>query len=323
MYEIKSLKRFWTVCLTFFLLFACSDDDGPTPPVNPNGTRYNEAVFSDVTRTNDIPYGTNMTQGGATKNLLLDLYEPEGDSVDSRPLVVLIHGGGFTGGDKEDFEELAEFLAQSGFVVASIAYRLIDIDRTDEALRRGVIDAVADAKAAVRFLRVSVSNGNPFKIDDSQIFLGGYSAGAVTGLHYGYLDKESEVETIGGQALVDYVNARGGLEGNSGNNGVSSDITGVINIAGGLLQASFLEANDPILFSAHGTDDQVVLYLSGTADGSGVSLDGSGVIHPVANAVGITNTLKAIEGGGHGAFFEEVCSECQADLRQFIFENLK
>ena len=73
-------------------------------------------------------------------------------------------------------------------------------------------------------------------------------------------------------------------------------------------------------FSVHGTDDQVVPFFNGSADGTGLVVDGSGNIHPVMEGLGIKNTLKAIEGGDHGAFFD--CDECEAELRSFIFGSL-
>jgi acetyl esterase/lipase len=45
----------------------------------------------------------------------------------------------------------------------------------------GHVQAVQDAKAAVRFLRAHKSN---YKIDDTKIMLGGTSAGGALSLHY-------------------------------------------------------------------------------------------------------------------------------------------
>ena len=63
-------------------------------------TRYLDEVFSDVTVTSDIQYGTNITvitalQGlpPAPQPLVLDLYEPTGDTETSRPLLMMFHTG--------------------------------------------------------------------------------------------------------------------------------------------------------------------------------------------------------------------------------------
>lgn len=55
--------------------------------------------------------------------LTLDLYRPP-HAQGVLPVVIVIHGGGWTGGDKRDLVELNEYLASRGYVVASVAYRL-------------------------------------------------------------------------------------------------------------------------------------------------------------------------------------------------------
>lgn len=47
---------------------------------------------------------------------------PASDRRAKRPVVVLVHGGSFVGGDKSSFKPLATVLAQRGFVVGSINY---------------------------------------------------------------------------------------------------------------------------------------------------------------------------------------------------------
>lgn len=305
------------------ILVACSEDPvaNNTPTPIETDDRYNALVFSNFQKSENVQYGQNITQGGQDKNLLLDIYEPNADTASRRPLVILIHGGGFEAGDKESLTELASFLARSGYVAASINYRLIDLERTLTRLSRGIMDAVFDAKAAVRFFRKDASTNNTYRIDTNNIFLGGFSAGAFTALHYAYVNSPEEIESIGGNTLLNYINSQGGLAGNSGNAGFSSAIKGVFNVSGALVQADFLDAGEPILFSAHATNDLIVPYLEGESDGSGLITQGSGLIHPIANQLGVTNTLKTLNEGGHGAFFNS-CPTCEADLRNFLFQNL-
>ncbi|MEZ4890275.1 MAG: hypothetical protein R2779_06845 [Crocinitomicaceae bacterium] len=66
------------------------------------------------------------------------------------------------------------------------------------------------------FFRKSVANGNPYGINEDLIVVGGYSAGAILADHVAYLDNISKVPAD----LVSYMNAQGGLEGNSGNAGI-------------------------------------------------------------------------------------------------------
>ena len=81
-----------------------------------------------------------------------------------------------------------------------------------------------------------------------------------------------------------------------------------------------MEADEPMIYSVHGTADDVVPYLDGESNETGVYTEGSGLIHPVADQVGLINELNAIEGGNHGAFL--LCSDCETKLRHFVYENL-
>lgn len=319
---MKTITSFFA--LSLFLLFACSNSDDRIEHNNgsePSGNiRYNSIVFPEVTMSSNVVYGNNTTQGGTNQDLIMDVYQPSGDTENSRHLVILAHGGGFVGGDKSSFEDLARYLAQSGYVVASINYRLLDITLTVPTIKQAVIEAVFDMKAAVRFFKKDAATNNLYKINPNTVFVGGYSAGAFMALHYGYINNSNEVIEMGGNNLLNYVNANNGLEGNSGNANHSSSIKGIINIAGALFKASHVDANEPVLYSIHGTADTVVPYLSGESDNSGVITEGSGLIHPVAESVGVVNSLNTIQGGGHGVFGE--CSNCFSDLRNFIFQNL-
>ena len=88
--------------------------------------RYRDQVFSDVTVTHDLQYGSAVNSNGDTEALKLDLYQPTGDTVTKRPAVVWVHGGGFSGGDKGagPSPDLANKFAKLGYVTVSINYRL-------------------------------------------------------------------------------------------------------------------------------------------------------------------------------------------------------
>src|SRR5215475_5758226 len=99
------------------------------PYLTPTGTaplRYRDAVFSGVTKTADITYGSAPDYQGNPFTLKLDLYQPTGDTNSHRPAVVWVHGGSFCCGDKTSGElvDEANWLGQRGYVGASINYRL-------------------------------------------------------------------------------------------------------------------------------------------------------------------------------------------------------
>lgn len=282
--------------------------------------RYHTTCFESFEVIQDVAYGNATTQGGVDQALLMDIYLPKGDTVAERPLIIFAHGGYFLFGNKLGFKDDAEFFAKSGYVVASINYRLIDVEETDMASMRAVIDAVNDMKAAVRFFTKDHANANKYKVDTENIFVGGYSAGAVTSLHYAYANTFDDIVEMGGQELLAYVKRNGGLDGESGNKGYPSKIKGVINIAGSVHNAGLVDKDEPILVSVHGTDDQIVPFMSGTTGDTEVVTEGSGLIHQYADKIGLINELVAIQGEDHLVRYS--CEECLDKIRSFIANNL-
>lgn len=108
----------------------------------------------------DVPYGME------SKNQCFDLYLPqEGDG--PFPLVIHIHGGGFSMGDKRD-DHMNSYLSllHYGFAVASVEYRF-----SGEAVFPG---AALDCREAVRYLR---GHAAEFKVDPKRFGVVGGSAG--------------------------------------------------------------------------------------------------------------------------------------------------
>ena len=140
-------------------------------------------------------------------------------------------------------------------------------------------------------------------------------------LHHAYIDTDDM--SLLPSEITDYMAANGGLAGNSGNPGASDQVKGVINVAGGLFRVNLLQAGEPILYSAHGTNDTDVYCTidpMAASNPNGDFTEGSCLIHPVADSVGVINRFNAIDGGDHGAFF--VCEDCEEKVRLFLYENL-
>jgi acetyl esterase/lipase len=151
--------------------------------------RYRDNVFSDVAVTSGIIYGSAVNGSGEEVALLLDIYEPTGDSVASRPAIVWVHGGSFCCGSRTSPEivDEANVFARKGYFNVSIDYRLEPggcsaATPTDECVR-AIVHARADAQTAVRWLR---DNAATYGIDTDRIAIAGTSAGAITALNVGY-----------------------------------------------------------------------------------------------------------------------------------------
>lgn len=263
--------------------------------------RYASNVFSNVSVTSDIQYGQNNDASGNPVNLLLDFYEPTGDTAALRPLIIWAHGGSFILGTKTDPDmvALSTDFSEKGFACASIDYRLgvAPVDSINAI--KATFRAMQDMKAAIRFFYQDRANANLYKIDTSKIFIGGASAGAITATHVEYLDKICEAESFITQAEL---LALGGLEGNSGNPGFSTSVAGVINFSGALASYGFMESGDAPICQTHGNYDSVVPYNRDLVTVGGfdlIYLDGSRMIHEQAGSIGVFSHFYTFYGAGH------------------------
>jgi len=289
-----------------FLAFSLSHTIAQNPGCD--GSRYKDDVFTTVKKTT-IQYASNTNQINEQVPLSMDVFEPEGDVISARPVIILAHGGSFVFGDKSAMEDYCRLLAKKGYVTASIQYRLYpifqlgfpdSIEIFDQAVR-----AISDMKAAVRHFRLDAATTNQFRADADNIFIGGYSAGAVAALHAGYLDSTDILPAF----LQTALDANGGLNGNTGsaaNQTYSSSAKAIVNMSGGLYRSNWVNGPGGLpLVSIHGTADATVPFYSGLAAGLAY-LQGSGLIHPDAEAAGLLNNLHVVPGGGHTNIYDQI-----------------
>ena len=254
-----------------------------------SGNRYKSEVFSKVKKTTKIfgnaegyyssklyenvsesNYGTILVDVAKSiaKNVLLkehdldlDIYEPVGDTLKKRPLIVLIHGGAFIIGDKksETMLALSEYYARLGYVVASVNYRLgyLLLPGQYDYLEREIHRAVQDARAAIRNL---MHNSGIYKIDRNRIIVGGNSAGGFTALNVAFMDESEVYPSIKG-SLLKLQKDLGCLDCSSNNYKDKFSVKGVINMWGALTDIELMDDYENIpLLSFHGDDDNIVPY---------------------------------------------------------------
>ena len=139
-------------------------------------------------------------------NLDMDIYYPKGPAAESRrPLLVLIHGGAFYNGDKQDigYPEMGHYFAERGYVVASINYRLGFKPLAPDVDRAGY-RALQDAHAAVCNL---IANADEFGIDTTNIFAAGTSAGAITALNLAFMEEKNRPESTKNNGVKGWVSS--------------------------------------------------------------------------------------------------------------------
>jgi len=126
------------------------------------------------------PIHENVPYGAANgEPLLLDIFEPSGNSEHPRPAVILIHGGGWTTFDKSKMRTLAQFLARSGFVAVSVDYRLFHDDKNRWPAQ------LDDVQRSVRWLR---ANDAKYNVASEHLGAYGHSAGAQLAALLGMLE---------------------------------------------------------------------------------------------------------------------------------------
>lgn len=119
------------------------------------------------------------TQYGEHERNYLDLYIPKGKKAVG--VVLMIHGGAWTAGDKNVYRYELEQFAQMGFATAAVNYRYVD-DNVD------AMDVMDDIEAAVAKIK---ELGESCGVELTGLLTTGGSAGAHLALLYAYARAES------------------------------------------------------------------------------------------------------------------------------------
>jgi acetyl esterase/lipase len=208
--------------------------------------------------------------------LELDLYPAGGGE-----LVIFVHGGGFSGGDRSAGRDFCTYLQAAGISCASISYTLSMKGRTGDWSCDGILSeklrtlqlAANEVWAATSFL---TGPGSPLPVSPQRVFLAGSSAGAEAVLHAAFYDRER-------MRLIDH--------------GLTVDLryAGVISGAGALVSPHLItEATAVPLLLFHGTADPLVPY--GAAPHHFCDPDDSGWL-VLFGAGALADHLETIPGG--------------------------
>ncbi|MBQ1409482.1 MAG: carboxylesterase family protein [Bacteroidales bacterium] len=238
-----------------------------------------------------------------TQSLTMDVYSPiTDDSIPQRrPLLLLLHGGAFYVGDKEDtcIRALCRYFARTGYVTVSANYRMGFLPTKDEISRAGYM-ALQDAHAAMRYL---VDHANEYHIDTSMLFVGGASAGAITALNLAFMrDKDKP------KAAKKWFRNLGDIASSGNSSKATFHIKGVANMWGAVNNLNILENDNSAIISFHGDHDKIVPYdcgypFSDISQRLGKMLFdkmyGSAQITPRAKEKGLNSRLYTYKGEGH------------------------
>lgn len=270
--------------------------------IRPDRTDQIECGKAPVAVIEDVVYAAPKTPAGKSGSLKMDLLIPEPRR--KRTLVVYVPGGGFMVAAKESALNLRTYVAEAGFVVASVQYRTA---RDGANYRNGV----EDVKSAIRFLR---ANADKYGIDPDKVAVWGESAGGYLAAMVGVTSQSRAFEA------GDNLNQRSDVQGVIDDFG-ASDISKMavdfdaatqheIYSNPGLIQyigkapganavdpgtagtaanpVNYIQANTPPFLIFHGNRDRMV------------SPTQTLILHDALVATGAHSTRYVVDGAAHG-----------------------
>lgn len=131
----------------------------------------------------DAPEVKTFTyKGEAATARQIEVHFPKGHGAKSPPVpgIIMFHGGGWSGGDRSQFQDLCAYFSSRGLVAATASYALVrreDKKGGGKDAHEGVSPkrvCITDAKSAIRWFKQHASE---WGVDPAQIIAGGGSAG--------------------------------------------------------------------------------------------------------------------------------------------------
>ena len=269
--------------------------------------RYIDEVFNNVDKTEDVVYGNApdlpfiflFEWNTFDIDLDMDIYEPSGDTLAARPVIIFIHTGAFFSGHNEldDVVDLSIAAAKRGYVSVNINYRLGLNILSSYSGERAVFRGVQDASAAIRYLK---EFHQELRIDPENIFIWGTSAGSFIGLHLAFSEEEERPEsTYGNNSDPDL----GCIDCEGNDYEHSSRPDALVSCWGAIGDLDWIDSeNDIPTIMFHGTSDPIVPFNAGfpfTIDIALPIVYGSNLIHDRMNELNLENELYAAEGELH------------------------
>jgi acetyl esterase len=231
--------------------------------------------------------------------LLMDAWLPDGPG--PFPAVIWVHGGGFTGGDKQPYpKEILQKVEQAGLAWFSVNYRL--------SPRFHFPDLSNDVESAVTYIKAHAAD---LHVDPNRLVLMGASAGAhlvsLAGVKHKPANRVAAVVALYGEHdLVGRVHPRGecAMDGHVIPNpgpmclspglaaylGIQPDTPGAEQTVRNASPATYVRKYMPPYLLLHGTKD------------TGVPYEQSVAMCDAMKRAGASCELITIEGGGHGGW---------------------
>lgn len=283
------MKKLLILFCFIISLTACQKEKNQSTLTNPG---LEEQTLSNVS------YGSDAA-------LRMDIYLPAGRKTDSTKLVIMVHGGAWLEGDKNDFAPYVAILKQRlpGYAIANINYRLATTSGNFFPTQEN------DMKAAVDFLFEKTTEYNISK----KIVLLGASAGAHMSLLQAYKYANPKIKAVisyfGPTDMVSLyntasVNAKIGLQLLLGGTPAISSLYQQSS------PANFVDAQDPPTIIFHGAADPIVNVAQST------------LLRDKLQAAGIVNQLTVFPGLAHDVWPPAIMNETFSKIEVFLKANV-
>jgi len=254
--QVYFRKLIFLILTSFLFTIGCSKpqkDEANSVDLIIAPTVQRNSTYTVLKTTHVYAQALSHSNWGSTTttvvDLSLDLFLPQ-NAPTNRPAMILIHGGGFYSGSKEDVDivAMANYFASRGWVCISINYRLAaargtmsaawgnyvlnNVAPLDREQSYAMYPAARDAKAALRWLH---ANATTYGINSNYVTALGGSAGSYLANMLGITnagDFRDEISTSGDPTL------------STTNLSARSSIHTIIDHWGGLTHMTYLEAID-------------------------------------------------------------------------------
>jgi acetyl esterase/lipase len=280
------LKQLFTASLLLLSLFACKKKDKPV-----------DNLPIPAQSISNVSYGTDARN-------IMDVYLPAGRTEASTPVLIMIHGGGWSEGSKADFAPFVDTMKRRlpNYAIFNINYRLagngINLFPAQEQ----------DVKKCVEFI---YSKRSEYKISDKYVL-----AGASAGGHLALLHAYKYTSPVKIKAVVDFF---GPTELTAFYNNPPTFLVPILllNVTGTTpaLNPALYQQSSPLTFASNTSSPTII--LQGGAD-IVVPPSQSTLLRDKLQMLGVAHQFVFYPNGGHGDWNAATYTDAFSKIEAFI-----
>ena len=259
---------------------------------------FSMPVFDDAAQGDTVRVCENITYGAKDRNTF-DLYLPAGaDKKSEHALILFLHGGSWTSGDKSSMTGDCKFFAEQGYVTATMNYSFLNMTGEEKSDFTTMMTEIAAALSAVK--TYAAAQG----VNITKVALSGYSAGAHLALLFTYsMAANSPLPVLFAHSKAGPADFRTfspsspDVQEFMGKMGVGNDEQSVKELLENEKVVAMIQAVSPVFYVKEGAAPAILSY--GRKDGLVVWENVVSMMN-VLDSVGVEYTLVEYSNSGHG-----------------------